>query len=157
MFHRCVVPSQVVVTCCVHTGVGLGLCFIVALSRCRSWSHAVYTQGLGLGDVSSLRCPVAGRGHMLVEQWNPLGTVGIITAFNFPMAVYGWNSAVALVTGNTVLWYAYTSPRLCFVVFDRYCQQLLQLPQSLLVLVFTITTTTLCTSFFLLTLVVAIN
>ena len=51
-----------------------------------------------------MHCHVAGRGHMLVEQWNPLGTVGVITAFNFPVAVYGWNSAIALVTGNTVLW-----------------------------------------------------
>ncbi|XP_076443394.1 alpha-aminoadipic semialdehyde dehydrogenase-like [Babylonia areolata] len=48
--------------------------------------------------------PSERRGHMLIEQWNPLGTVGVITAFNFPVAVYGWNSSIALVTGNTVLW-----------------------------------------------------
>uniref|UniRef100_A0A4W3IRD6 aldehyde dehydrogenase (NAD(+)) n=1 Tax=Callorhinchus milii TaxID=7868 RepID=A0A4W3IRD6_CALMI len=39
-------------------------------------------------------------GHALIEQWNPLGLVGIITAFNFPVAVYGWNNALALVCGN---------------------------------------------------------
>uniref|UniRef100_A0A8C6YJT9 Aldehyde dehydrogenase 7 family member A1 n=1 Tax=Nothoprocta perdicaria TaxID=30464 RepID=A0A8C6YJT9_NOTPE len=39
-------------------------------------------------------------GHALIEQWNPVGLVGIITAFNFPVAVYGWNSAIAMVCGN---------------------------------------------------------
>uniref|UniRef100_A0A667YM36 aldehyde dehydrogenase (NAD(+)) n=1 Tax=Myripristis murdjan TaxID=586833 RepID=A0A667YM36_9TELE len=40
-------------------------------------------------------------GHALIEQWNPVGLVGIITAFNFPVAVYGWNNAIALICGNT--------------------------------------------------------
>ncbi|KAK3607912.1 hypothetical protein CHS0354_036738 [Potamilus streckersoni] len=48
--------------------------------------------------------PSERNGHALLEQWNPLGLVGVITAFNFPVAVYGWNSAIALVCGNTVLW-----------------------------------------------------
>ncbi|CAG9856873.1 unnamed protein product [Phyllotreta striolata] len=43
-------------------------------------------------------------GHVLLENWNPLGVVGVISAFNFPIAVYGWNSAIAMVCGNTVLW-----------------------------------------------------
>lgn len=43
-------------------------------------------------------------GHALMEQWNPLGLVGIITAFNFPVAVFGWNNAIALITGNVCLW-----------------------------------------------------
>ncbi len=47
---------------------------------------------------------VAGPGHMLLENWNPLGVVGVITAFNFPVAVYGWNSSIAMVCGNTLLW-----------------------------------------------------
>ena len=46
-----------------------------------------------------------GPNHMLIEKWNPLGTVAAITAFNFPVAVYGWNSAIGLVAGNTMLWY----------------------------------------------------
>jgi aldehyde dehydrogenase family 7 protein A1 len=40
----------------------------------------------------------------MMEQWNPLGNVGVISAFNFPVAVYGWNSAISLVCGNPVLW-----------------------------------------------------
>ncbi|KAB0801985.1 hypothetical protein PPYR_04171 [Photinus pyralis] len=43
-------------------------------------------------------------GHVLLEKWNPLGIVGVITAFNFPMAVYGWNSALAMVCGDTLIW-----------------------------------------------------
>ncbi|XP_048212393.1 alpha-aminoadipic semialdehyde dehydrogenase isoform X2 [Perognathus longimembris pacificus] len=43
-------------------------------------------------------------GHALIEQWNPLGLVGIITAFNFPVAVYGWNNAIAMIAGNVCLW-----------------------------------------------------
>ncbi|ASU84318.1 aldehyde dehydrogenase family protein [Nocardiopsis gilva YIM 90087] len=43
-------------------------------------------------------------GHRLMETWHPLGVVGIITAFNFPVAVWSWNTAVALVCGNTIVW-----------------------------------------------------
>ena len=43
-------------------------------------------------------------GHRMMETWHPLGVVGIISAFNFPVAVYAWNTAVALVCGNTVVW-----------------------------------------------------
>lgn len=42
--------------------------------------------------------------HRLYEQWHPLGVVGIITAFNFPVAVWSWNSLIALVCGNTCVW-----------------------------------------------------
>ncbi|APT84599.1 L-piperidine-6-carboxylate dehydrogenase [Corynebacterium aquilae] len=43
-------------------------------------------------------------GHRLMETWHPLGVVGIISAFNFPVAVYSWNTALALVCGDTVVW-----------------------------------------------------
>jgi aldehyde dehydrogenase family 7 protein A1 len=43
-------------------------------------------------------------GHFMLEQWNPVGTVGVITAFNFPIAVCGWNVALALICGDTVIW-----------------------------------------------------
>ncbi len=42
--------------------------------------------------------------HRMMEQWHPLGVVGVVSAFNFPVAVYAWNAAVALVCGDTVLW-----------------------------------------------------
>ncbi|MBS7835993.1 L-piperidine-6-carboxylate dehydrogenase [Wohlfahrtiimonas chitiniclastica] len=43
-------------------------------------------------------------GHHMRETWHPLGVVGVITAFNFPMAVWSWNTALALICGNAVVW-----------------------------------------------------
>ena len=43
-------------------------------------------------------------GHRMMETWHPLGVVGIISAFNFPVAVWSWNAALALVCGNAVVW-----------------------------------------------------
>ncbi|RJO72398.1 aldehyde dehydrogenase family protein [Nocardia panacis] len=43
-------------------------------------------------------------GHRLMETWHPLGVVGVISAFNFPVAVWSWNTALALVCGDTVVW-----------------------------------------------------
>ncbi|WP_155718279.1 aldehyde dehydrogenase family protein, partial [Pseudomonas fluorescens] len=43
-------------------------------------------------------------GHHMRETWHPLGVVGVISAFNFPVAVWAWNTALALVCGNAVIW-----------------------------------------------------
>jgi aldehyde dehydrogenase (NAD+) len=43
-------------------------------------------------------------GHRMMETWHPLGVVGIISAFNFPVAVWSWNAALALVCGNACIW-----------------------------------------------------
>ncbi len=43
-------------------------------------------------------------GHRMMEVWHPLGPVGVISAFNFPVAVWAWNAALALVCGNSVMW-----------------------------------------------------
>jgi len=45
-------------------------------------------------------------GHRLMETWHPIGVVGVISAFNFPAAVWAWNTALALVCGDTVVWKA---------------------------------------------------
>src|SRR5438094_10556118 len=42
--------------------------------------------------------------HRLMEQWHPLGAVGIVTAFNFPVAVWSWNAALAAVCGDVSIW-----------------------------------------------------
>ena len=42
--------------------------------------------------------------HRMYEQWHPLGPVGVITTFNFPVAVWSWNALIALVCGDTVIW-----------------------------------------------------
>jgi len=42
--------------------------------------------------------------HRMYEQWHPLGTIGIVTAFNFPVAVWAWNAAIAAICGDTMVW-----------------------------------------------------
>jgi aldehyde dehydrogenase (NAD+) len=51
--------------------------------------------------------------HRMMEQWHPLGPIGVITAFNFPMAVWAWNTAVAVVCGNPVIWKPSEKAMLC--------------------------------------------
>ncbi len=51
--------------------------------------------------------------HRMMEQWHPLGVVVIITAFNFPMAVWAWNAMIALVCGNSVIWKPSEKSALC--------------------------------------------
>jgi len=48
--------------------------------------------------------PSERRDHRLIEQWHPAGVVGVISAFNFPVAVWSWNAAIALVCGDSVVW-----------------------------------------------------
>lgn len=65
--------------------------------------------------------------HRLQEIWNPLGVVGVITAFNFPVAPWGWNFCLAIVCGNSVVWKP--SPKtmkvsyLCKEVWDESCKE----------------------------------
>jgi len=59
--------------------------------------------------------------HRMYEQWHPLGVVGIISAFNFPVAVWSWNAALALVCGNVCVWKPSSKTPLCAVA----CQHIL--------------------------------
>jgi len=54
-------------------------------------------------------------GHAMREQWHPLGVVGVITAFNFPMAVWGWNSMLAWICGDPCVWKPASSVPLCAI------------------------------------------
>ncbi|XP_054258538.1 alpha-aminoadipic semialdehyde dehydrogenase [Macrosteles quadrilineatus] len=65
-------------------------------------------------------------GHVLLEQWNPLGVVGVISAFNFPIAVYGWNSAIAMVCGDTVLWKGAPTTPLVSVATTKVVSEVLE-------------------------------
>ncbi len=51
--------------------------------------------------------------HRMYEQWHPLGIVGIISAFNFPVAVWSWNSMLAWVCGNVAIWKGSEKTPLC--------------------------------------------
>src|SRR5699024_8952506 len=57
-------------------------------------------------------------GHRLMETWHPLGVVGIITAFNFPVAPYAWNTALALIAGDTIVWKPSAIGSLCALATD---------------------------------------
>ncbi|XP_041105666.1 alpha-aminoadipic semialdehyde dehydrogenase-like [Polyodon spathula] len=65
-------------------------------------------------------------GHALIEQWNPVGLVGIITAFNFPVAVYGWNNAIALISGNVCLWKGAPTTPLTSVAVTKIVAEVLE-------------------------------
>lgn len=57
--------------------------------------------------------------HRMYEQWHPLGIVGIISAFNFPVAVYSWNAMIAAVCGNVVIWKGSEKTPLCGVAVQK--------------------------------------
>ena len=75
-------------------------------------------------------------GHRMMETWHPLSAVGVITAFNFPVAVWSWNAAIALVCGDPVVWKPSEKTPLtalaCKALLDRAAKQLGGVPDGLL-------------------------
>lgn len=65
-------------------------------------------------------------GHFMMEQYHPLGAVGIIVAFNFPVAVYGWNSAISMVCGNTNIWKCSETTNLTTIATQRIVTRVLE-------------------------------
>jgi aldehyde dehydrogenase (NAD+) len=64
-------------------------------------------------------------GHRMMEQWHPLGTVGVITAFNFPVAVWSWNSAIAAVCGDPVVWKPAEPTPLCAIAVQHVANRVM--------------------------------
>jgi aldehyde dehydrogenase family 7 protein A1 len=64
--------------------------------------------------------------HVLIEKYNPLGVVGVISAFNFPHAVYGWNNAIALVCGDTLIWKPAPTTSLVAIATTKIVQAVLE-------------------------------
>ena len=64
--------------------------------------------------------------HRMYEQWHPMGVVGVITAFNFPVAVWAWNAFIAAVAGNTVLWKPSPKAPLCALAIQHLCNRVLE-------------------------------
>jgi len=64
--------------------------------------------------------------HRMYEQWHPLGIVGIISAFNFPVAVWSWNAALAWVCGNVCIWKPSEKTPLCAIAVHRIVTEVLQ-------------------------------
>ena len=75
-------------------------------------------------------------GHRLTEQWHPLGPIGVISAFNFPVAVWAWNAMLALVCGDPVIWKPSEKTPLCAAgcqrIVDRAARKFGQAPAGLL-------------------------
>ena len=63
--------------------------------------------------------------HRMYEQWHPLGVVGVISAFNFPVAVWSWNSAIAAVCGDPVLWKPSSLVSLSAIAVQHICNQVM--------------------------------
>src|SRR4051812_17330774 len=61
--------------------------------------------------------------HRLMEQWHPLGLIGVITAFNFPVAVWSWNSALAAICGDAVVWKPSNKALLCSIAVTRIAER----------------------------------
>jgi aldehyde dehydrogenase (NAD+) len=73
-----------------------------------------------------LTMPSERKQHRLQEQWHPLGVVGVITAFNFPVAVWSWNTALALVCGDTVLWKPSSKTPLTAIACNKIAEKVLR-------------------------------
>jgi len=63
--------------------------------------------------------------HRMFEQWHPLGVVGVVTAFNFPVAVWSWNAAIAAVCGDPVLWKPSSLTPLCAIAVQRITNEVM--------------------------------
>jgi aldehyde dehydrogenase (NAD+) len=63
--------------------------------------------------------------HRMYEQWHPLGAVGVVTAFNFPVAVWAWNAALAAVCGDTVIWKPSSKTPLCAIAVQRIADRVM--------------------------------
>ena len=64
-------------------------------------------------------------GHRMYEQWHPLGVVGVITAFNFPVAVWSWNATIAAVCGDPVLWKPSSQVPLCGIAVQNIANRVM--------------------------------
>ena len=65
-------------------------------------------------------------GHRMYEQWHPIGIVGVITAFNFPVAVWAWNSFLAAVCGDITIWKPSPKTPLSAIASMKICNEALQ-------------------------------
>lgn len=64
--------------------------------------------------------------HRMYEQWHPLGPIGVITAFNFPVAVWSWNAFIAAVAGDPVIWKPSPKAPLCAVAVQKICNEVME-------------------------------
>jgi aldehyde dehydrogenase (NAD+) len=63
--------------------------------------------------------------HRMYEQWHPLGIVGVISAFNFPVAVWAWNAFISAICGNVTIWKPSSKVPLCAIAVQNICNRAL--------------------------------
>jgi aldehyde dehydrogenase (NAD+) len=73
-----------------------------------------------------LTMPSERPGHRMYEQWHPLGIVGVISAFNFPVAVWSWNALIAAVCGDCVLWRPSSEVPLTAIAVQKICNRVMK-------------------------------
>jgi aldehyde dehydrogenase (NAD+) len=64
--------------------------------------------------------------HRMYEQWHPLGPIGVITAFNFPVAVWAWNTFIAAIAGDPTVWKPSPKAPLCAIAVQRICNHVME-------------------------------
>src|SRR5271170_1518721 len=64
--------------------------------------------------------------HRMYEQWHPLGVVGVISAFNFPVAVWSWNAFLAAIAGNATVWKPSPKTALCSLAVQHICNRVME-------------------------------
>ncbi|HZQ43440.1 MAG TPA: aldehyde dehydrogenase family protein [Acidobacteriaceae bacterium] len=86
-------------------------------------------------QLAGLTLPSERANHRMMETWHPLGVTGIISAFNFPVAVWSWNAALALVCGNSIVWKPSEKTPLTALatqaIFERACERFGAAPPNL--------------------------
>ncbi|WP_447762131.1 L-piperidine-6-carboxylate dehydrogenase [Sphingopyxis panaciterrae] len=91
---------------------GLGRLVSIEVGKLLSEGHGEVQEMIDICDLAvglsrglaGLCLPSERSDHRITEQWHPVGPVGIISAFNFPVAVWSWNAALALVCGDSIIW-----------------------------------------------------
>jgi aldehyde dehydrogenase (NAD+) len=124
----------------------LGTLVILETGKIRSESEGEVQEMIDICDFAvgqsrmlyGLTMPSERPGHRMFEQCHPLGPIGVVTAFNFPLAVWSWNAMIAMVAGDTVIWKPSSKVPLCSIAAMRVISQVLadnDVPEGILALV----------------------
>ena len=111
----------------------LGDLIALEAGKIRSEGHGEVQEMIDICDFAvglsrqlyGLTMPSERPGHRMFEQWHPLGPVAVITAFNFPMAVWSWNAAIAAVCGDPVIWKPSEHTPLCSLAVQRIANRVM--------------------------------
>jgi aldehyde dehydrogenase (NAD+) len=112
----------------------LGMLVTIEAGKVRSEGEGEVQEMIDMADFAvglsrqlyGLTMPSERPNHRLFEQWHPLGPVGVITAFNFPVAVWAWNAFIAAVCGDTCIWKPSSSTPLTAIAVQHIANRVLE-------------------------------